>query len=452
MDAAVDTIVAAITPPGFAERAAVRLSGPAAFALARAVLELPGSLPPGRVASAIWRVAPLLPLPVTVLPFRAPRSYTGEDVIEIHLKGWPVLVTDLITRLVAAGARPAARGEFSRRALATGRVTVGQTLALARLIAARTAEEASAAAGELTGGPASRRSKLREALVETLARLEAHVDFEEEDTEAVTEADLRAGLLRAAQLARDAVATTKRTAHSDGESDIVLLGAPNAGKSQLFLALCPGARTTVSPMAGTTRDALEARVVRNGRRWRVLDGPGIDSGEFPLTPLDRRAGEAWIAQLPKLAVVLLMEDSAAAPSEATRARLKAAAGNRPVVPVLSKCDLLAPGEVARRASAGGACAVSAQDHTGLTELWAAVAMAAPVPLAPDFAAEREAQAAAKLLPLLEDALAAPLTGTLPLVSMGLRDALACLHDTTEGGENLTEEVLDRIFASFCIGK
>ncbi len=452
MSPAVDTIVAAITPPGFAERAAVRLSGPAAFDLARTVFEVPAELKPGRAAQAIWRPLPLLALPVTLLPFRAPHSYTGEDVIEIHLKGWPVVVATLITRLVAAGARPAARGEFSRRALVTGRVTAAQTVALARLLASRTAEEAAAAASALTGAPAERRSLLRDTLLDTLARLEAHVDFEEDDTEAVSETELRAGVERAVEIAREAVVVAGRTARLDGESDVVLLGAPNAGKSQLFLALCPGASTTVSPVAGTTRDALEARVVRGGRHWRVLDGPGVDTGEFPLTPLDRRASEAWIAQLPTLAVVLLVEDVAATPRAETRARLLAAAGARPLVPVFSKCDLIEAGEASRRAESAGACAVSAQEHTGLDGLWAAVARVAPAPLAPDLAAEREARAAATLLPLLEQTLSAPLTGALPLVALALRDALAELDDTLDEGRDLTEEVLDRIFASFCIGK
>jgi len=449
---AVDTIVAAITAPGAGERAAVRLSGPEAHALASTVLEFAEQPAPGRVAAAAWRLHPLLPVPVTVLSFRAPRSFTGEDVVEIHLLGWPVLVTELLRQLVAAGARPAARGEFSRRALATGRATVGQTLALARLMAARSSEEAAAAAAALTGAPAAGRAGLRDALLDTLARLEAHVDFEEEDTEAVSEAELRAGLQRAAELAQRLVRMGERQASADGETDVVLLGAPNAGKSALFLALCPGASTTVSPVAGTTRDALEARVLRDGRRWRVLDGPGVDAGECPLSPLDRRAGELWLAQLPALAAVLLVDDAAAPATPATRARLAAAAGSRPVLAVLSKADLLPPGAAAARARAEAACAVSAQQRSGLDELWTELARLAPVPAAPDLATAREAQAAARVLPLLEDALSTPLAGALPLVASALREALAHLAETTEGGEDLDEELLDRIFASFCIGK
>jgi len=419
----VDTIVAAATAAGPGQRAIVRLSGEGCRALVCRVLdgwpplrsEPPASpdrgleeergvvapapapesesesesesegvpeleLPPaGRAGQASLDLGGGARLPLELLAWRAPRSATGEDVVELHLPAWPPVVAELLRRCVQAGARPAARGEFTRRAVATGRLDLTQAQAVLDLSNAVNVEQLSAAAAALTGRGARMGRRLREALLDLLSQLEAHVDFEDEDAEAVDADTLRVGIAAAAELAGDLADDAARVPPRDGETDVVLLGPPNAGKSSLVMALAPGARLATSPMAGTTRDALEVALTRGGRRWRLLDGPGIDAGAEPGAGsgpesiqdtdagasdehgaeldqgqgqeldqgLERQAMELFLSQLPEGALVLHVRDASAAPNDPGSARRARAAGSRSALTVLTKLDLL-PAELRRR--------------------------------------------------------------------------------------------------------
>jgi tRNA modification GTPase len=304
-------------------------------------------------------------------------------------------------------------------------------------------------------------------LLDALALIEAHIDFEDEDTEAVSQDDLRAALIRARE-ACDALLTHAAASPAcDGETDVALLGPPNAGKSSLFLALCPGATTSVSPRAGTTRDMLEAHVLRDGRRYRILDGPGIapdptGAGTQPhdgtaareLDDLDRQAMESFLSVLPRAAVVLIVDDASAPASPAARAALRDAVPGRVVIPVWNKCDLPSP-PVSRweaERDMRPALAVSALVGTGLEDLWDAVASAAPAPRAPDLAGSLQRAAVGEARQQLDEALGDDLQSSLPLASFGLRDALAALDRPDPQAADVTEEVLDRVFAAFCLGK
>ena len=472
-----DTIVAACSAPGVGERSLVRLSGDGSHDVVRAVLDTDALPRPGRVGTARLDLGGSVHLPVVVLAWRMPRSFTGEDVVEIHLPGWPPVVTELVRRCVAHGARPAARGEFARRAVALGRIDLGQAVALGRLGSARTEQDARAAVAQLSRGVRGAHDDLRAELLAVLALLEAHVDFEDEDTESIDEAAVRDGLERLLAGTRRLADATTRGRQQDGETDVVLLGPPNAGKSLLFTRLVPGARTTVSPQAGTTRDVLEARVERAGRRYRVLDGPGVDlpaaqaaqAARDELDELDELDADAMrrhLAALPAASVVLLVEDvTDPLPADRRverRRALRAAAAGRSVVPVLNKVDRLRPDQ---RPEAGGPLWVSALRGDGLPELWAAIEGAAPEPAAPDVLMRSWWEAAELIEPLLEEALAPgaasgagdpgpapPLLGVLPLLSVTLRDALDHLDREQDQVPDVTQEVLDRIFEGFCIGK
>lgn len=457
--APVDTIVAPITAAGAAGRAALRLSGPRAFDLAALLAPDAPAPPAGRRGRADEVRVPLgdgLHVDALLLRFAGPHSFTGEDVAELHVPGWPVLLAELVRRLAAAGARPAARGEFTRRAVANGRTDLLRGLAAARLVAARDAEEASAAAAVLAGGLAARHAGLRARLLDALALVEAHVDFEEDDTEAVGERDVRAALDACLAEARALDAACGATAPLDGETDVALLGPPNAGKSALMLALCPGACTTVSPVPGTTRDMLEARVEVDGRRYRLLDGPGVDPSGAGLGALDRRAMDLYLENLPAAAVVVDVEDGAAPSTPQARAARRARAGARPRVAVWNKCDLAGPPlPDASRREDEPRLPVSVLARTGLGALWREVAAAAPAPRAPDLAADGERRALGTVLPLLGEVATAPLAGTLPLVSLALRDALDALDALDADAACATdvpEQVLERVFATFCVGK
>ena len=447
----VDTIVASSSAAGWGERAVVRLSGSQAHALTEEVLEVTLPPSPGRIGAALFDLEDGVSEEVMLLGWWAPNSLTGEDVVEVHLSGWPVLVTELVRCFVECGARPAARGEFTARALLAGRLDTEQALAVGRLVGGTDTVEARGAAVALTEGLKKQHDLLRTSLLEVLSLIEAHVDFEEEDTESLTEEAVREGLEKALVLTKRLEATCSALVPVDGETDVVLLGPPNAGKSSLFLALCPGATTTVSPVSGTTRDMLEARIEKKGRRWRILDGPGIldDSASGPL---DRLAAQRYVSLLPAHGVVLDVEDltcpSTVEPREARRTRARGC----PLVRVRNKKDLIE--EVAGASAEGEAplVYVSALHREGMEALWDAVERAAPIPSAPDLAGKTEKRAAQHVAPLLQQSLDLSLETVLPMVAMATREALEILDQSVDEKADITEEVLDRIYSTYCVGK
>lgn len=471
-----DTIVAPCTAPGAGERAIVRVSGRMAHEFTSRVLEgVPSPaaqdgqprLPVVRAQFELGAVPGDAPVPVQLLRWWAPRSLTGEHVVEIHMPAWPALVTALVGRLVGVGARPAARGEFARRAWVHGKLDAAGVMALSQLVSATTMAEAAEAAEALVGQSSSARRELSAALLDALALIEAHVDFEEEDTEEVGEVDLRAALKKVAEGTRRMGQRGAGAAVRDGVTDVVLLGAPNVGKSSLFGALCPAARSTVSAVAGTTRDALEAHVTRAGRRFRVLDGPGLD--EHVLLPshpqaagseaLDQRsldilAMQRYVAQLPPDAVVLFVGAAAGSHPQAGAlgdSLCQKLVGDRPWVRVLNKIDLL-PEARRNGPRLGEVVPVSALQRWGLEQLWEAVLQVVPAAPSLDLSQRADAEAARTLLPWLEELDAQPLEGALPTLSLALRDMLEVLERDADDRLDVDEEILDRVFSGFCVGK
>lgn len=446
-----DTIVARASAAGQGERAIVRLSGPRAHAVVAELLDGAPPPQPGTRGEGRLLLAEGAPVPVGVLSWRGPRSFTGEDVVELHLPGWPVLVTEVLRRCARAGCRPARRGEFTRRAVVHGRLDLAQAEAVRRLCESADEDEAAAAARALGGTLDALHEGLRERLLDTLALLEAHVDFEEEDTESIRADELLAGLGQARELARSVAATASVRAPRDGETDVVLLGPPNAGKSTLMAALAPGCEPLVAPWPGTTRDALEARVRRGGRAWRVLDGPGVlpDGGAAPLDDLDMRAMAAWIAGLPVDAVVLAAVGADEPAPAAAWAHVRALAGDRPLVPVLTKSDLPGP------ADGFAGVRVCAPRGEGLEALWDALHAAAPDPgEGGDPWVAAEAEAVAELTPALDELLDGPggLPADLAGLSVLLRDVLERLDAERDRRLDPDTDLLDRIFGRFCVGK
>lgn len=442
-----DTVVALATAPGVGERAVLRLSGAAAFELLAQVLREVPEPEPGRLQRASLPLGDGLALPVELLLFVAPRSATGENVAEIHLPAWPAVVAELLARLVRAGARPAQRGEFTRRALTLGKLDLAQAEALGALGRATAPDAAAEALATLLGEAPSDTAELRERLLGTLALLEAHVDHEAEDTEALADGRLDEALAELAGFLRRSASAQAASATPDGELDVVLLGPPNAGKSSLLLALCPGARTTASPLAGTTRDLLEARREVAGRRLRFLDGPGVRRAPPLEDPLDRAAMRHFLEQLPASALVLDVEDLGAPSDAAERAWRLELAGARPRLALANKCDLSDARPLPEHR------VVSARSGAGLTELLDAILASRPSP-APS-AARRALllDLHVELAPLLDELAAAGAPDALPLVALALREGLERLdRHEQRAAADLDEELLDRIFAGFCIGK
>ncbi len=436
-----DTIAAVSTAWQAAPVGVLRLSGRDSFALAGAL----GLAAP--VCGGVWTAARVRldgerTVPAIATWFRGPRSYTGEDVVEVQVPGALPLLTALLERVIAAGARRALPGEFTARALRRGKLAPRQVEGVLALLEAGQAATLRQAARALCTRAADERSAVRERLLDLLARVEAGIDFvDEEDVRFISQEELRAGL----EEVRAALATPVAPPRGAALPHVALVGRPNAGKSTLFNALVGAERALVSPIVGTTRDVLTAEIDCAGVRCRLQDCAGLGRTADELARAAYRAARRAAAQAD---VVLWVHpaDEAWSPEEAAAAA--AIAGGKGVL-VLSKSDRVAPGRV-ERAELGGvfaACvAVSARTGAGLSELRAALAAALRTGgETPGVGADDDARRAAR--EAVERALAAAAP---EIVALELREAVSALAPATAA--SVDEAVLSRIFTRFCIGK
>jgi tRNA modification GTPase len=303
-----DTIAAIATPSGRGALAVVRLSGPAAHAIGARVLE-PWRATPRLAYRAILRhpdSGVVVEHPVVTV-YAGPKSYTGEDSVELSVHGGAVAPAVTLAALFAAGARQALPGEFTRRAVAHGKLDVLQAEAVADAVDARSRAMFTAAQAQLEGGLSRRIAALRDAILHVEALIAYDIDFPEEDEGPVDEERV----LDAVQRARSAVDTLLATAET-GEmvrsgATVVIAGAPNTGKSSLFNALVGDARAIVTEIPGTTRDAIEA-VIDVGR-WpvRLIDTAGLRATDDVVERLGIEVSERWLARAD---LVLACGDSA----------------------------------------------------------------------------------------------------------------------------------------------
>jgi tRNA modification GTPase len=462
--AATTTIVAISSPPGAGLRGVVRLSGPRARELVRSTWA--GAAPPDldRRGVSIGRFhdgrgeQPLL-----LLWMPAPRSFTREDVAEMHLPGSPPLLDAALRRLISLGAVPASPGEFTRRAFASGRIDLTRAEGVLALVAARSESERRASTALLLGGLAERIARAREGLEELRALCEASLDFEETDTGHVPAAELEQ---RRAQIAGDLARTAHfedaRVTARSGLPRVVLFGAQNAGKSSLFNALIGEQRALVSDVAGTTRDALTADIRLAGVAVRLCDTAGLDAAA---TGPDRIAQAVASGARDSADIALWVVDAAAADAESLRVRRTVRPSGVECVVAWNKIDLLdaaavPPEALVSESSARAWVATSARTGAGLDELRSAIArcLAGDAEGAPGesagLARELAARHAAGLARSAEELglgferwrAGAPLE----LLAEHLRRATSALDDIS--GSTTPEAILDRLFARFCIGK
>lgn len=422
-----DTIHAVSSPPGTGARAVLRISGPAALEVAGRLLE---RRPPRRRAAIETRAAVVgtwCPCLALVMP--GPGSYTGEDVVELHVPGAPALVAALLAAL-GRHSRPASPGEFTRRACEAGRLDLLEAEGVLALICAEGERDRRAAFDVLRGGPRSALAEARAALLDARAMLEAGLDFLEGETGEVRFEDwapaLRAARARVVEVLEQLPAT-----RPGGE--VLVIGAANAGKSSLCNALAGREAVLVSGRAGTTRDVVEVEL-ENG--VRLLDTPGeltaprgVDAAALRLRDeLAARAGAA-----------LLVVDGLEPRVPRT---------DLPVVAVVvSKADLARP-ELPEPLPEAPCSWVSARTGEGVDELRDLLARSTAQggSAGPGGLRACVANVLAHVDAVLEGAVA---LGS-ELCAAELDTALAEL-ETVCGGDR-REEVLDRIFARFCLGK
>jgi tRNA modification GTPase len=434
-----DTIVAAATPPGRGGIGIVRISGPKVPELAAILL---GEVPRARLAT-LARFLDGAGEAIDVglaLFFPAPHSYTGEHLLELHGHGGPLVMEALVSRALELGARRALAGEFTQRAFLNDKLDLAQAEAVADLIDAGSRAAARAAMRSLQGEFSAMVRGLTEAVIELRTYVEAAIDFPEEEIDFLADRELAARF----QAVRDHFAAVLQSARfgrllRDGLT-VVIAGQPNAGKSSLLNRLAGYDAAIVTPMPGTTRDVLRERIHIDGMPLHVLDTAGLRAGGDVVEEEGIRRAQAEMQRAER---VLFVIDAAADPDAAAfreeRARLPA---DVPVTLVFNKCDIAPALPTADAPGGPPRVMLSALTGEGLPGLRAHLKACMGY---------QSLEALARAQQYTEEA-ARQLTERRAgeLVAEELRAAQQALSEIT--GEFTSEELLGRIFATFCIGK
>lgn len=447
-----DTIAAAATAAGGAI-GIVRISGPEALAVAARVFcgrdprQMPGfTAARGFIEADGRRLDEAL-----CLVMRGPKSYTREDVVELHCHGGSAAVRQTLAAVISAGARPAEPGEFTRRAFLNGRIDLAQAEAVADLVAGETAAAARAAAAQLCGGLSERVGDLRSGVVESLALLEAAIDFpEEEDIPDLRPDQLGARLHELSGVIGRVLADADRGRRLREGARVVIAGRPNVGKSSLMNALLRQDRVIVSAEPGTTRDVVEDGIELGGVAVRLYDTAGLRKA----TGVVEELGVTRAHQALAIADLTLLVLDGSAPLSADDHDAAQAAGQAAVI-VINKADLpavLADAEAGELLPDAPLVRLSALTGANLGALEKLLAeLLAPGAETPAVTNARHAAALADARRAIDRAAAALESKAPPeLVASDLRSALAALGLIT--GETATDEALDLIFSRFCIGK
>lgn len=445
-----DTIAAVATAPGRGGIGIVRVSGPNVTAIAVAML---GAVPaPRHAVFRHFRDAAGAPLDDGLaLFFPAPASFTGEDVLELHGHGGPVVLDMVLARTFELGARAARPGEFSERAFLNGKLDLAQAEAIADLIDAGSESAARSALRSLEGEFSRRVHALTEALVQLRMYVEAAIDFPEEEIDFL--ADDRVGAAtRAIAADLDALLASARQGVllHDGFT-VVIAGPPNAGKSSLLNALAQADTAIVSPIPGTTRDVLKERIHIDGMPLHVVDTAGLrDTADEIETEGIRRARE----QMARADRVLLVIDAAASADTDHAATLALLPAALPRTLVRNKIDLAGAAPALMETARGTEIALSAKTGAGLDLLrnhLKACAGLQPAGEGTFMARRRHLDALQRARRYVEQG-AAQLREHRAgeLLAEELRQAQNALGEIT--GEFTPEDLLGRIFSTFCIGK
>jgi len=443
-----DTIAALATPLGRSAIALVRISGDRARDVLSRVAPEAGPFEPRRARLVSLKDREGEPIDEGLVTlFAAPASFPGEDLAEISVHGSPIVVERLLRAVVAAGARPARPGEFTERAFRLGKMDLVRAEAIRDLIDSRTEAAARASVRRVEGALSSRLEGTREDLLAAAASLTATIDFSEDVGEGVDP-----GVSARLSSARDALARLAASYDTgrllSAGCRVAILGRPNAGKSTLFNALLGTARAIVTDVPGTTRDALEATVDVRGVPVDLVDTAGLRETDDRVERIGvaraREEGE-------RAAAVLYVFDASEGWSEEDRAALEALNG-KPVAVVANKIDRLAK-DVDLPDAALALCGLAPDAGARLHALLERTVAA---DVTSDSASEvlgslRQRDLVDRARSAAADAIEALQRGDSPEYAATHVDAaLAALADVF--GETTSQDVLDRIFSTFCIGK
>ncbi len=411
----------------------LRISGPSAQSLA-ATLDIPAS------DHASAKRHPIkfsgLSCPAWIYQFISPRSFTGEDLFELHIPGNPLLARMLLDWLTANGARQAEPGEFTARAYFHGKLDLSQAEGVAAAISAQSEQQLLAARQLMAGELANRLRPAMELLAESLALVEAGIDFSEERMEFLSSAQICERIDTVLNQLQTLVSQSRQFEKLAHDPSIVLAGRPNAGKSTLTNALAGKNRSIVSPQPGTTRDALSAEIALPRGVARLIDIAGIDSPDGEITQQMQNLAERAIKQAD---VLVLVRDS-------TDLRPDVPLARTPDLRVFTKTDLLE-----RSAMSDDSIAVSAKTGQGMETLrnkLDSIAFGSDSAGAALALTSRHLQSLGEATTAL--ARARSVLDSLELLAAELRESLDSLGQIL--GIVSPNDILGRIFSRFCIGK
>jgi tRNA modification GTPase len=469
-----DTICAVATPFGEGGIGIIRISGENAVEIASGVIRLTSGRPLSEVSGHILCHADIVgslpdnPLrPGTaftsidealVVVMRAPRSYTAEDVVEIHGHGGPLILQYLCEALVAQGARLAQPGEFTKRAFLNGKLDLTQAEAVLDTIRAKTAASLRLAQEQLRGSLSKEVDRIRQRLIHLLAHVEAAIDFTEEGITFIQEQELLQGVESTIKELSCLTASYQEGRVLREGIAVAIVGRPNVGKSSLLNALLRTDRAIVTPIPGTTRDVLEETLNIRGVPVRLLDTAGIRETMDLVEQEGVRRSRAAMEQADLLLVLL----DGSVPLTSEDRILVSPDRDKKVVLVINKTDLpreLSPGDLQgleQAVSADATIWISARTGAGLDDLRDAIRN---LVLRPEFepgetavvTTLRHRTGLTKAIEALHRSVES-ISGRLSseFVALDLRGALDALGEIT--GETTTDDILDHVFSQFCIGK
>ena len=445
-----DTIVAVATPSGRGAVALVRLSGPGAFAIAEKHLDALPSQPRIAQLCHVRDGGEVLDQALVTL-FPGPHSFTGEDTVEFSTHGGYLVSGSVVAALISSGARQALPGEFTRRAVLNNKLDILQAEAIGDLIDARSLTMQRTALEQLDGGLSRRLLALRNSLIDLEALIVYDIDFPEEDDGPVSRERVEKAVKEIVQSLKELLATAPVGELIREGAVVVIAGPPNAGKSSLFNALLGRSRAIVTELPGTTRDALEA-VVDSGK-WplRLVDTAGLRQTNDRIEQLGIEVSERYLADAH---VVLACAETPEGVSETID--IIARTSKAPVLPIRTKADL-----VSSREQSNGhqpVIAVSAETGAGLQDLLEAIDEVLArehgqiSPDLPILTRARHRHALTLACSELEQFHRAWQEDKLPatIASVHLRTAVSTLEELI--GTVEVEDVFDRVFSSFCVGK
>lgn len=460
-----DTIAAVATPPGEGAIGIVRLSGPESLAIAGRCFK--------RRQSGPWRshraYVGLVVNPVSgahvdqalCTYMRGPHSYTGEDVVEFSCHGSPAVLRRTLELLLGQGARPAQPGEFTLRAFLNGKLDLAQAESVMDVVRARTGKGLTFAVAQLEGRLSQQVQELRQQALGLLARLEANIDFSEDDVPPVPNREVEAAIVETLASLEKLLATAQSGAMMRDGVPTALVGRPNVGKSSLLNAFLSADRAIVTDIPGTTRDVLEETVDVDGIPLVLADTAGIVATD---DVVERIGVERSRASLAAARLILLVLDGSMPLQPEDRSivtevlRLRQQQDDQRVIVAVNKADkprVLSLEEVERLTENSPVVLTSALACDGLQALRAEISRSL---LQGDLPADGAVVTSLRHQAVLREAHTAlrearqAASDRLPadFVCIGLRAALNAFGELT--GESATEDLLDRIFGEFCIGK